>query len=285
MGMKIWLNDGLIDEQDAKISVFDHGLLYGDGVFEGIRVYDGRIFELDAHLDRLWEGAKVMRLAIPMERDRMVEALSATVEANSLANGYIRLVVTRGVGKLGLNPFLCEQGQVFIIATELQLYPEEMYENGMHVISAATIRNHPMAIPPQVKSLNYLNNIYAKIEAVDAGVPEAIMYNHLGYVAEASADNIFIVKDGVLMLPPFQAGGLVGITAKVVVRLAKEEGIEVVEKDLTRFDLYSCDEFFLTGTAAEVIGIVKIDGRTVGDGKPGPITQKLRRKFFEYVRS
>lgn len=285
MGLKIWLNNGLVDQEDAKISVFDHGLLYGDGVFEGLRVYAGRIFELEAHLDRLWEGAKVIRLEVPMPRDKMVEALKATVAANSLADGYIRLVVTRGVGKLGLNPFVCTGGQVFMIATELQLYPEEMYENGLYVISASTIRNHPMALPPQVKSLNYLNNIYAKIEASDAGVPEAIMYNHLGYVAEASADNILIVKDGVLYLPPFQSGGLEGITAKVVVRLAREEGIEVVEKNLTRFDLYSSDEFFLTGTAAEVVGIVQIDGRVIGDGRPGPITKTLRRKFFEYVRS
>jgi len=283
MGLKIWLDDKLVDEVDAKISVFDHGLLYGDGVFEGIRVYNGKIFELEAHIDRLYRSAKVIRLTVPMTRDKLISSVKETARANNVVGGYIRLVVTRGVGTLGLNPFVCESSTVFIIADNIQLYPEEFYENGMKVISATTVRNHPLALPPQVKSLNYLNNILAKIEALDSNVPEAIMYNHEGYVAEATGDNVFIVKDGVIYTPPVEAGALPGITRAVVIRLAKEENLQVVEKNLTRFDLYVCDEFFLTGTAAEVIGVVEIDGRVVGDGKPGPITRLLRKKFYSYA--
>ena len=281
--MKIWLNDRLVDEKDAKISVFDHGLLYGDGVFEGIRVYSRKIFEFDAHLDRLYQSAKVIRLQIPVSRESLVDATKKTVAANSVDNGYIRLVVTRGVGTLGLNPFVCKQAQVFIIAADIQLYPEELYEKGLKVISAATIRNHPLSVPPQVKSLNYLNNILAKIEALDRDVPEAIMYNHEGFVAEATGDNVFIVKDGVVYTPPVQAGSLVGITRQVVIGLAEKEGLKVVEKNLTRYDLYTCDELFLTGTAAEVIGVVDIDGRVISQGRPGPITKLLREKFYEYA--
>ena len=283
--MKIWLDDKLVDKEEAKVSVFDHGLLYGDGVFEGIRIYDGKIFELEAHLKRLWDSAKVMRLTIPMSSDEMKDALNKTVEANRVANGYTRLVVTRGVGDLGLNPFLCKRGCVIIIAAHIQLYPEELYEKGLKVVSVPTIRNHPMTVPPQVKSLNYLNNILAKIEALDAGAAEAIMYNQEGYVAEASGDNIFIVRNGVIYTPPPQAGSLEGITRDIVMRIAAKENLTVVEKNLTRFDLYVADEFFLTGTAAEVIGVVEIDGRVVGNGKPGPITKQLRKKFFEYARS
>lgn len=283
--MKIWLDDKLVDKDEAKVSVFDHGLLYGDGVFEGIRVYNGRIFEQDAHLKRLWDSAKVIRLTIPMSLDEMKNALAKTVDANHVANGYIRLVVTRGVGDLGLNPFLCKKACVFIIAAHIQLYPEELYEKGLKVVSVSTIRTHPMTVPPQVKSLNYLNNILAKIGALDAGAAEAIMYNQEGYVAEASGDNIFIVRNGVIYTPPAQAGALGGITRDVVIRIAAQEKLTVVEKNLTRFDLYVADEFFLTGTAAEVIGVVDIDGRIVGSGKPGPITKQLRKKFFEYARS
>jgi branched-chain amino acid aminotransferase len=281
--LKIWLNNALVDEKDAKISVFDHGLLYGDGVFEGIRVYSSKIFELDAHLKRLYESAKVIRLKIDMTPEQLADATRKTVEANSVVDGYIRLIVTRGAGSLGINPFVCEKSQIIIIADNIQLYPEDLYETGMRVISACTVRNHPLAIPPQVKSLNYLNNILAKIEALDAGVPEAIMYNHEGFVAEATGDNIFIIKNGVINAPPIQAGSLEGITRAVVIRLAKTEGIEVVEKNLTRFDLYVADEFFLTGTAAEVIGVVEIDGRQIADGKPGKITGLLRKKFFDYA--
>jgi branched-chain amino acid aminotransferase len=283
MGLKIWLDNKLVDEADAKISVFDHGVLYGDGVFEGIRVYSGRIFELDAHIKRLYESAGVIRLEIPMSKDKLKKTVEETVEANGVIDGYIRLVVTRGVGTLGLNPFICENAVVFIIADNIQLYPEELYETGMKVISATTVRNHPMSLPPQVKSLNYLNNILAKIEALDNDVPEAIMYNHEGYVAEATGDNVFIVKNGVIYTPPVSAGSLGGITRGVVIMLAKEENLEVAEKNLTRFDLYTCDEFFLTGTAAEVIGIVDIDGRVIGDGKPGPYTRLLRKKFYKYA--
>ncbi|MFC1677067.1 branched-chain-amino-acid transaminase [Planctomycetota bacterium] len=283
MALKIWLGDKLVDQADAKVSVFDHGLLYGDGVFEGIRVYNGRIFELDAHIKRLYESAKVIRLDIPMTKNELIDAAEQTVKANGISDGYIRLVITRGVGTLGINPFVCKDAMLFIIADKIQLYPEELYEKGMKVISTTTVRNHPLAIPPQVKSLNYLNNILAKIEALDNNVPEAIMYNHEGYVAEASGDNVFIIRNGVLYTPPSEAGGLEGVTRSLVIKLAKIEGIDVVEKNLTRFDLYVCDEFFLTGTAAEVIGIVEIDGRGIGNGKPGPITNLLRKRFFEYA--
>ncbi len=283
MALKIWLDGKLFDEADAKISVFDHGLLYGDGVFEGIRVYSGKLFELEAHIKRLYQSAKAIRLNIPMSQSKLANAVEKTVEANGVIDGYVRLVVTRGVGDLGLNPFVCESSTIFIIADNIQLYPEELYETGMKVISATTVRNHPLAIPPQTKSLNYLNNILAKIEALDANVPEAIMYNHEGYVAEATGDNVFIVRNGVIYAPPVEAGALEGITRAVVIRLAKKENLEVVEKNLTRFDLYICDEFFLTGTAAEVIGVVEIDGRVIGDGSPGPITKLLRKRFFEYA--
>lgn len=285
MTMKIWVGDGLVDRDHAKVSVFDHGLLYGDGVFEGIRVYGGKIFEFDAHLQRLYESAKAIRLVIPMDRDTLIDATRCTVEANNIEEGYIRLVVTRGVGDLGLNPFLCKKGNVIIIAATIRLYAEEFYEKGMKVISTSVVRNHPMSVPPQVKSLNYLNNILAKIEAIDSGASEAIMYNHEGYVAEASGDTVFVVRRGVVHTPPIESGSLEGITRAVVMKLAEKENIKVVEKDLTRFDLYVSDEFFLTGTAAEVIGVVEIDGRVIGDGKPGPVTRLLRKKFFEYARS
>jgi branched-chain amino acid aminotransferase len=284
MALKIWLDGNLVDQQDAKISVFDHGVLYGDGVFEGIRVYSGRVFELDAHIRRLYESAKAIRLPISMAPEQITAAVEQTVKANEITDGYVRLVVTRGVGTLGLNPFICKNSSIFIIADSIQLYPEELYEKGMRVISATTVRNHPLAIPPQAKTLNYLNNILAKIEVLDHNVPEAIMYNHEGYVAEASGDNVLIVKDGVIYTPPAEAGALSGITRSIVIKLAKEENLQVVEKNLTKFDLYVCDEFFLTGTAAEVIGIVEVDGRMIGDGKPGPITLLLRKKFFEYTR-
>jgi len=283
MALKIWLNGRLVDEADAKVSVFDHGLLYGDGVFEGIRVYSRRVFELEAHLRRLYESAKAIRLDVPMQKTELTSAIERTVEANGIVDGYIRLVVTRGVGNLGLNPFTCKDSSLFIIADKIQLYPEELYETGMKIISATTARNHPLTIPPQVKSLNYLNNILAKIEALDSNVPEAVMYNHEGYVAEATGDNVFIVRNGVICTPPVEAGALEGITRNLVIRLAKKEGLEVVEKNLTRCDLYICEEFFLTGTAAEVIGIVEIDGRVIGDGKPGPVTKLLREKFFKYA--
>jgi branched-chain amino acid aminotransferase len=256
MGLKIWLDGRLVGREEAKISVFDHGLLYGDGVFEGIRVYDGRIFEMDAHIKRLYESARAIRLPIRLSQSELANAMQETV---------------------------CDNSCIIIIADKIQLYPEELYEKGMKVISATTVRNHPLAIPPQVKSLNYLNNILAKIEALDNNVPEAVMYNHEGYVAEATGDNVFIVKEGVIYAPPAEAGALGGITRRVVIKLAEAENLKVIEKNLTRFDLYVCDELFLTGTAAEVIGIVEIDGRIINDGKPGPVTQLLRDKFFKYA--
>jgi branched-chain amino acid aminotransferase len=285
MGLKIWLNNGLVDEQDANVSVFDHGLLYGDGVFEGIRVYSGKVFEGRAHLQRLYESAKVIMLDIPMDIDTLAAAMEQTVQANDVQDGYIRLIVTRGIGDLGLNPFICKNGATIIIASNIQLYPEELYEKGMKVVSVPSVRNHSLSCPPQVKSLNYLNNIMAKIEAIQAGAGEGIMYNHLGFVAEATADNVFIVKNGVVCTPPAQAGSLEGITRRVAMELAEKENIKVVEKDLTRFDLYVADEMFLTGTGAEVIGVVEMDGRVIGSGVPGPLTQKLRQLFFEYARS
>jgi len=285
MGLKIWLNDGLVDEQDANVSVFDHGLLYGDGVFEGIRVYNGKVFKGPAHLKRLYESAKVIMLEIPMDINAMADAVERTVRANNVQDGYIRLIVTRGIGDLGLNPFICKNGATIIIASAVQLYPEELYEKGLKVVSASSVRNHPLSCPPQVKSLNYLNNILAKIEAIQAGAAEAIMYNHLGYVAEASGDNIFTVRNGVVCVPPTQAGSLDGITRDVVIDLAKKEGIPVLEKEMTRFDLYVADEMFLTGTAAEVIGVVEMDGRVIGSGVPGPVTKRLRKLFFDYARS
>ena len=285
MGLKIWVNDGLVEEQDAKVSVFDHGLLYGDGVFEGIRVYNGKIFEGPAHLKRLYESAKVIMLDIPMALETLTDAMEQTVRANNVQAGYIRLIVTRGVGDLGLDPFICKNSSIIIIASNVQLYPEELYEKGLKVVSVSSIRSHPLSCPPQVKSLNYLNNILAKIEAIQSGAAEAIMYNHLGYVAEASGDNVFVVRNSVVCTPPTQAGSLDGITRGVVIELAKKEGIAVEEKNLTRFDLYVADEMFLTGTAAEVIGVVEMDGRSIGDGTPGPVTKCLRRLFFDHARS
>ncbi|MBN1437297.1 MAG: branched-chain-amino-acid transaminase [Sedimentisphaerales bacterium] len=284
MGLKIWLNDKLVDEADAKVSVFDHGLLYGDGVFEGIRVYSGKVFELKAHIDRLYESASAIRLKMPVDRETMTDYLLQTVAANNLDDGYVRLVVTRGVGTLGLNPLVCEKGQIIIIAATIQLYPREIYENGLKVISANTMRNHPLAVSPQIKSLNYLNNILAKLEALDRDMLEAIMYNHMGYVAEATGDNVFVVRAGKVYSPPISAGSLEGITRAVVIKLARELGYDVLEQNLTRYDLYVADEIFLTGTAAEVIGVVEIDGRTIGMGKPGPITRELLAKFEAYVR-
>jgi branched-chain amino acid aminotransferase len=281
--MKVWLDGQLVDQQDAKISVFDHGLLYGDGVFEGIRVYSNNVFELDAHLDRLYDSARAIRLTIEMKKNDLADAVRQTVKANGISDGYVRLVVTRGTGSLGLNPFICKGAKIFIIADAIQLYPEEMYQKGMKVVSSSTVRNHPLALPPQIKSLNYLNNILAKIEALDLDVPEALMYNHEGFVCEATGDNIFVIKNGYLYTPPVEAGALKGITRGIVIKLAKQQDIPVIEKNLTRYELYVCDECFLTGTAAEVIGVVDIDGRKIGDGKPGPITELLRGKFFEYA--
>jgi branched-chain amino acid aminotransferase len=279
----IWLNGKLVPPEQATVSVYDHGLLYGDGVFEGIRVYNHRVFKLRTHLLRLFESAKSIRLTLPHSLDQLVAATQETVKANGVQDGYIRLCVSRGAGSLGLNPFVCPTPNSFIIVDAITLYPAELYENGLPVITSSVVRNHPAALSPRVKSLNYLNNILAKIEAIDAGVLEAVMLNHLGYVSECTGDNIFIVKDGVLHSPPLHAGVLEGVTMKAVIALAKHAGIEISRIDLTRHDLYIADEMFLTGTAAEVIPVNKVDGRVIGSGKPGPVTAKLIKAFKALV--
>ena len=281
--MKVWLNGTLVDKEDAALSVFDHGTLYGDGVFEGIRIYGGKIFELRAHVERLFESARQIRLAVPYTKQELGEAMYETLRTNEIVDGYIRLVVTRGCGTLGLSPFRCPDPSVFIIADQIALYPDEMYANGMAVIIARTTRTSARMLNPSIKSLNYLNNILAKIEAIDAGVAEAIMLNEQGNVAECTGDNLFIVKDGRVITPPLDAGILGGITRGVVLRLAAEASLPRVEQDVTVEALYDADECFLTGTAAEVISVTKVDGRSIGDGRPGPITQKLLAAFRQYI--
>jgi len=285
MGTKVWLNGKLVDREDAKISVFDHGLLYGDGVFEGIRSYSGRVFRLKEHIRRLFDSANGIRLAIPMTPEELAGAITGTLEANGLKDAYIRVVVTRGVGTLGLDPNRCQSPTVFIITDRIELYPPELYENGLEIITAATMRNHPNAVNPRLKSLNYLNNILAKIEAIDAGTLEAVMLNHQGFVAECTGDNLFIVRDGVLFTPPISAGILEGITRDEIIAIAEDFGIKVREENLTRHDLYVADECFLTGTAAEVVPVVRIDKRTIGDGHPGPVTKRLLEEFHRRTRA
>ena len=282
--MKIYLNGQLVGKEQAVVSVFDHGLLYGDGVFEGIRVYGGKVFLLKDHIDRLYESAKAIRLEIPISPAAMIQATKDTVAANGIGDGYVRLVVTRGAGSLGLDIRRTSNPQIIIIADTITLYPAEIYENGMSLITASTIRNHPAALPARIKSLNYLNNILAKIEGDDAGTVEALMLNHKGEVAECTADNIFILKNGVLKTPSPDAGILEGITRNAVLRLAREAGIPTQETTLIRHDLYVADEMFLTGTAAEVVPVVSLDGRKIGDGKPGPITSRLLKLFHEFTR-
>jgi branched-chain amino acid aminotransferase len=277
---KIWLNGKLVARKDAKISVYDHGLLYGDGVFEGIRSYGGKVFRLKEHVRRLFDSARGIRLRIPMARRRLTDAIVGTLKANGLKDAYIRVVVTRGEGTLGLDPNRCPRPSVFIIADRIELFPRRTYEKGLEIITAATMRNHPNAVNPRLKSLNYLNNILAKIEAIDAGVLEAVMLNHLGYVAECTGDNIFIVRDGRLLTPPIAAGILEGITRDEIIGIARDSGIGVREENLTRQDLYTADECFVTGTAAEVVPVVSIDGRTIGTGRPGPLTRRLAAEFI-----
>ncbi len=277
--MKIYLNSKLVDEKDAVVSVFDHGLLYGDGVFEGTRVYDGNIAFLGEHMDRLLDSAKVLMLDIGMTKEELIKATVETCKANGIKNGYLRHVVTRGVGSLGLNPFQCKKSQIIIIAADIQLYPAELYENGMRIITAGTIRNMAEAVNPRVKSLNYLNNIMAKIEAINAGVMECLMLNAQGFIAEASGDNVFAIKGNKLMTPPTWCGGLEGITRDKVMQLAREMGMEVCETVMTRYELWTADEVFLTGTAAEVIAVVELDKRPIGAGKPGQVTKKLVQAY------
>lgn len=282
--LKVYINGQLFDKEDAKISVFDHGFLYGDGVFEGMRSYGGKVFRLKQHLDRLWNSSKTIWLEIPMSREDMVNAVNDTLAANQINDGYIRLIVSRGIGTLGLDPNRCSHPQVIIITDKIELYPDDFYRNGLEIVTASTMRNHPGALNPRIKSLNYLNNILAKIEGLKAGCIEALMLNQKGEVAEATGDNIFLVRSGVLRTPPLDAGILEGITRDAVIELARAAGIEALEMPLTRHDVYIADECFLTGSAAEVIPVVKIDNRTIGDGKPGPITRDLIARFRKLTR-
>ena len=285
MGLKIYINGQILPQEDAKISVFDHGLLYGDGVFEGIRAYNGKIFTLEEHLDRLYDSATAISLKIPMTKAELADAIKNTMEANNMKDSYIRLVVTRGVGKLGLDPNKCATPQIIIITDTIELYPKALYEKGLDIVTVSTIRNHFSALDPKIKSLNYLNNILAKIESIQAGAGEALMLNKDGYVAECAGDNIFIYKNKTLLTPPTSAGILVGITRNVVMKLAAEMEIKVKEELITRYDLYIAEECFLTGTAAEIIPVVKIDGRTIGTGKPGKITSNLLKRYRDLTRN
>jgi branched-chain amino acid aminotransferase len=283
--MKIYLDGEFVSEADAKISVFDHGLLYGDGVFEGIRMYHNRVFKLKEHIERLYWSAKAILLDIPMTQEEMIAATVETCRQNNLRDGYIRLLVTRGKGTLGLDPRRCPKPSVIIIAATIQLYPEKYYQEGLTIVTVPTTRNLVNSVNPAIKSLNYLNNILARIEANNAGVEEAIMLNSDGFVAECTGDNIFLVQKGKLFTPPLSAGALYGITRNTVLDVAKEEGIAFSEPNLTRYDVYNADEMFLTGTAAEIIPVVKVDGRVIGTGKPGPVTAKLLAGFQARTRT
>lgn len=277
--MKVYINGKYRDEADACISVFDHGLLYGDGIFEGIRAYNGRVFKLKEHIDRLFCSAKAILLTIPMSHAQIMDAVVQTCRQNDVRDGYIRLVVTRGVGTLGLNPNRCKDPSVIIIAGKIQLYPPELYEKGMEIVTVPTVRNLHSALNPAIKSLNYLNNILAKIEANNSGCEEAIMLNAEGFVAECTGDNVFVVKENQLLTPPLTAGALYGITRRAVLEMATELGFKASETNLTRYDLFNADECFLTGTGAELVPVVRIDGRTIGTGKPGQITQRLVQQY------
>lgn len=285
MSIEIYIDGQFYPKEDAKISVFDHGFLYGDGVFEGTRAYNGRIFQFNEHIDRLYDSAKVIAMEIPISKDQMKLAHIETLRRNNLRDAYIRTVVSRGVGDLGLDPRKCPRPSIIIIADKITLYPAELYERGLKLITVATRRNLPEAVNPMIKSLNYLNNIMAKIEANLAGVPEAIMLNQEGYIAECTGDNIFVIKDDTIMTPSTAFGALRGITRGVAMRLAEERGLKVKEGMMTRYDVYVADEIFLTGTAAEVIPVVEVDGRRIGDGVPGPHTKALKQAFHEFAIS
>jgi branched-chain amino acid aminotransferase len=284
MSLKIYIDGKFYQKEDAKVSVFDHGLLYGDGVFEGIRTYDGLIFKLKEHIDRLYQSAHAIMLEIPMGKDEMVEAIKKTLRENEMKDAYIRLLVTRGIGDLGLDPRKCLRPTIVIITDKIKLYPQEFYEKGLEIVTISTQRNIHEAVNPQIKSLNYLNNILAKVEAINAGVEEAIMLNSEGYVAECTGDNIFIVKCGALFTPPVHSGVLRGITRGAVIDIAHLKEIPVHEEVLTRYDLFNADEMFLTGTAAEIIPVVRMDRRKIGDGKPGKMTLKLITEFHKLTK-
>ncbi len=284
MSRQIYINGTFFPQAEAKISVFDHGLLYGDGVFEGLRSYHGKVFRLEAHVRRLYESALAICLEIPISREAMCQAINEAVKKNGISDGYIRALVTRGAGSLGLDPNRCSNPQVILIADTISLYPQELYDNGLEIITTSITRNHPSALSPRIKSLNYLNNILAKIEGLKAGCVEALMLNHKGEVAECTGDNIFLVRDGVLLTPPLDAGILAGVTREAVIELAREAGITVQEISLTKHDVYVADECFLTGTAAEVIPVVKVDDRPISTGKPGPMTLDLKKRFHLLAR-
>lgn len=281
LAMKIYLDGQFYDKEDARISVFDHGLLYGDGVFEGIRFYKGKVFRLEQHVRRLFDSARAICLTIPLTPDEVSEAILETIRRNELQDGYVRLVVTRGSGDLGLNPLLCPKATIFIIAAKITLYPTEAYQNGLSVVTCATRRIPHGALSPMVKSLNYLNNVLAKIEAQQSNAGEGLMLNEQGFVAECTGDNIFIVRDGKIFTPPTSSGALAGVTREVIFELAAREGISITEPNLTRYDIFTADECFLTGTAAEVIPAVKLDTRPIGTGKPGPVTLRFIELFHK----
>jgi branched-chain amino acid aminotransferase len=283
--MKIYIDGKFYSERDAKVSVFDHGLLYGDGVFEGIRAYNGRVFKLKEHIDRLFYSAHAILLEIPLSHAELCGAVVETIRANKLKDSYVRLIVTRGVGSLGLNPKSCRNPSVIVIAGKIQVYPPELYAHGMEMVTVPTVRSLHSALNPAIKSLNYLNNILAKIEANNAGVEEAVMLNAQGYVAEGTADNLFIVKGGRLLTPPLEAGALYGITRATVIELAEQAGVKVGEPNLTRYDLFNADECFVSGTGAEIMPVVKIDGRAIGNGKPGPLTKKLVGQYHALTQA
>ncbi len=279
--MKVYINGKYYEKDEAKVSVFDHGFMYGDGIFEGIRLYNKNVFKLPKHIDRLFRSARAILLDMPWSKQEIMDAVCDACRVNNLTDGYIRLIVSRGKGKLGLSPFTCEDPQLIIIADQIQLYPDELYENGLKAITVPTRRNSHAALPPMVKSLNYLNNILAKIEAQKLGYQECLLLNNEGYVAECSGDNVFIVFEGKLITPPVSAGSLGGMTRQTVVELAKKLGIPFEEKPLARFDVWTADECFLTGTAAKLIPLVELDSRPIGDGKVGETTKKLIAAFNE----
>lgn len=281
----IFLNGEFVTKENAKISVYDHGFLYGDGVFEGIRVYSGNVFRLHEHIDRLYNSAKSILLTIPYTKEEMIDYIVETIRRNQYQDAYIRLVVSRGVGDLGLDPYNCKKPQVVIIAEPLALFPKQLYETGIEVVTVATRRNRSDVLSPKVKSLNYLNNILVKIEAHLANVSEALILNDQGYVAEGSGDNVFIIKDNVVYTPPGYVGALEGITRQAIIEIAQDLGYVVKEEPFTRHDVYVADEVFLTGTAAEVIAVVKVDGRVIGEGVPGPHTKRLLEEFRRRVVS
>jgi branched-chain amino acid aminotransferase len=285
MELSIYIDGKYFDKDGAKISVYDHGLLYGDGIFEGIRIYDGNIYRLDSHMERLYESAKTIMLKIPLTPAEMRSACAETVRRNGLRDGYIRLMVTRGVGDLGLDPRKCARATVIIIADKIKMFPPEFYTNGLEVATVPTTRNMADALNPKIKSLNYLNNVMAKLEANNMGVAEGLLLNSQGYVTEGTGDNIFIFRDGGLQTPPTYDGALAGITRSSIIHMAKKMGILTEKKTLTRHDLYNATECFLTGTAAELIPVVKIDGRVIGDGKPGPVFKKLLVEFRKLART